>query len=947
MSSHRVAFATSALFVALFSGVALHAQAGSARTKEPVSATNTQTQWPKLKCEKYKLTNGLEVILSEDHRLPLVAVNVWYHVGPANERAGRTGFAHLFEHMMFQGSRNVGEKAHIRFLEAAGASDINGTTEFDRTNYFETLPSNQLELALWLESDRMGFLLPTLDAAKLENQRDVVRNERRESVENRPYGLAEEVVFQELFPKGHPYHAAVIGSHADIEAARLDDVREFFRQYYAPNNTSVAIVGDFNPVQAKALVEKYFGPLPSGPPVPMLAATTATVTKERRSTVTDTIELPKVYIAWITDPIFKPGDADADLLAKILGGGKSSRLYERLVYDKQIAQDVQAYHYSLVLGGVFWIEATAKPGIKPDELEAEINAELEAVKRDGVTADELTRARNLIQSNIIRRLQTLGGFGGVADRLNRYNHFLGKPEYLQEDLARYEKVTTSSVHDMLRVKLGANQHVVVFAVNGPKKVDDVPKSAADKAIPKITDVNIPDQEWRRIPPPAGPASKIVLPIPIQFKLNNGLTVLFSEQHNLPIVSARLVSLSGSDVNPANRPGLSSFTTDMLDEGTASRSTLKLANDLAQIGATLATEASSDDSSLIISSLKRNVSEAFDVLSDVALHPAFDPKEIERVRKQRIATLTQMNDEPGDVADRVFSRVVYGDKHPYGYLEIGTEEGNKSITRDELIGFWKTGYVPSNSALVVAGDMTFSEVKSLAEKYLGQWQGTGKYEGPPAFSSKTRRTVFVVDKPDSPQTQLRIGTVGVSHSSPDYVGLRVMNMALGGAFSSRINMNLREKHGYSYGAFSRFVFRRGSGPFVINTGVRGDTTGDSVREIFNEIEEIRKSPFSEAELTLAKAALARSLPALFETTEQTTRATSRLFDYELPLDFYRALPGKVDRVDAAELQELAVKYLVPENLIVVAVGDQSKIEQQLSKLELGVVTVLNSQGVAAK
>src|SRR5919109_661104 len=302
---------------------------------------------PQLKFEKYKLPNGLVVILSEDHRLPMVAVNLWYHVGPAYETPGKTGFAHLFEHMMFEGSRHVPGNSHMQFLEAAGASDINGTTELDRTNYFETLPSNQLELALWLESDRMGYLLGTLDREKLANQRDVVRNERRQSVENSPYGLVEEGMFHELFPPTHPYYADVIGSHQDIENARLNDVRQFFKQYYTPNNASLAITGDIDPARTKALVEKYFGTIPAGPPVPKITAVTPPITSERRSVDTDQVELPRIYMGWITPPIYKPGDAEADLLAQLLGGGKSRRLYKTLVYEKQIAQDVQVQNQSL------------------------------------------------------------------------------------------------------------------------------------------------------------------------------------------------------------------------------------------------------------------------------------------------------------------------------------------------------------------------------------------------------------------------------------------------------------------------------------------------------------------------------------------------------------------------------------------------------------------------
>ena len=407
---------------------------------------------PKLQYNKYSLENGLEVILLEDHRLPLVAVNIWYHVGPANERPGLTGFAHLFEHMMFEGSKHVGEKAHFQHLEAAGASNINGTTDFDRTNYFETLPSNQLELALWLESDRMGFLLENLDEKKLENQRDVVRNERRQNIESAPYGLVQEEIFHQLFPQDHPYYASVMGSHADIEAAELADIRDFFRIYYAPNNASLAIVGDIDPERTRALVEKYFGPIAAGKPVPGTKALTPPITSEKRAVVTDQVELPRVYLAWLTDTILTQGDAECDLIAKILGGGKSSRLYKSLVYEKRIAQDVAAQQYSLALGSIFFIEATCKPGITPDALEDAIRKELVRFQEDGPNPGEIERAQNTFEAAVIRGLETLGGFGGVADRLNQYNHCLGDPGYLETDLERYSIATVPSLRSAARRK---------------------------------------------------------------------------------------------------------------------------------------------------------------------------------------------------------------------------------------------------------------------------------------------------------------------------------------------------------------------------------------------------------------------------------------------------------------------------------------------------------------
>lgn len=917
--------------------------AKAARPAAQAAATKPASSVPTIAYEKYKLPNGLEVILVEDHRLPMVAVNLWYHVGPANERPGRTGFAHLFEHMMFQGSQHIGDDAHFKILEGAGASDINGTTDFDRTNYFETLPSNQLELALWLESDRMGFLVQTLDQAKLTNQRDVVRNERRQSVENAPYGLVEEEMFHQLFPKSHPYYASVIGSHADIEAAQLDDVRDFFKQYYAPNNASLAIVGDISKAQAKELVKKYFGTIKSGPAVPKIDAKTPAITAEKKSIVTDQVELPRVYMAWITAPIYKPGDAEMDLTAKILGGGKSSRLYKRLVYEKQIAQDVQAQQYSLILGSVFNIQATAKPGVKPEELQAAIDEELKSYRATGPTQEELVRARNSIESTMIRGLETLGGFGGVADRLNQYNHYLGDPGYLPKDLARYQNATVAGIRAVAARDLSDNARVIVYGVKGSKVVNDIPKTPATDA--KAEEKPAPDTEsWRTNQPKAGPASKLTLPVPQQFKLDNGLTVYLIEQHKLPIVAANLVVLAGSETNPADKPGLASFTADMMDEGTTKRSTLKIAEDLDQIGATLGSGANADSASLTLRTLKKNLHAGFDILSDIALNPAFSERELERVRKSRLTQILQQKDNPNALASKVFYRAIYGDKHPYGFIDLGTEGATKTMTRADLSNFWTKGFVPGNAALVVAGDITQAELRDIATKYFGQWKGSAPTAKAPAPTAAGSRKIIIVDKPGSPQTQLRIGSVGIARSNPDYVPVDVMNTTLGGLFSSRINMNLREKNGYTYGAFSRFFARRGEGPFFVGTGVRTDVTAPAVKEIFSEIDRMVNTDVTADELATAKDSIARSLPGNFETTPSAAGSISELFVYSLPLDYYRSLPARIHAVTAADVKSAAAKYLQPGSMIVVGVGDKAKIEPELKKLNLGPVEERDFEGV---
>jgi zinc protease len=642
-------------------------------------------------------------------------------------------------------------------------------------------------------------------------------------------------------------------------------------------------------------------------------------------------------MAWITDPIYKPGDAEAELIAKILGGGKASRLYKRLVYEKKLAQDVKAQQYSLILGSFFDIEATARPGVKPEDLEKAIQEELNAIRSDGPTNAELERARSAIESEVIRGLETLGGFGGVADRLNQYNHYLGDPGYLGKDLQRYEEATVASVKKIAVDKLADHSRVVVYAVPGKKAIADVsrtddPNELKEAAIPAHGAAG--DDAWRVQPPKPGPSSPLSLPLPTVTKLSNGLTLMLVERHNLPIVTANLIVNSGSELNPVDRPGLAAFTVAMLQEGTTKRSAPRIAEDADQIGAALNTGSTSDSSSISIRTLKKNADAAIELISDLALHPAFDPQEINRVRDERVIQVQQQRDNPNVISSLVFNRVVYGEKHPYGYLELGTEASLKSLTPYDLQKFWKTGYVPSNAALVVAGDMTAEELKTLAEKYFTGWAGKAPAFKLGSIQPLSRRKILIVDKPGAPQTALRVGHIGIKRSSPDYPAAEVLNTALGGLFSSRININLREKHGYTYGAGSRFVYRRGEGPFFVSTNVRTDVTGPSVKEIFNELNSIRDSTLSPEEISLSKDFIVRSMAGRFETSPETVTSIGQLFVYNLPATYYRSFLAQIQAVSPQMVEAVAIKVLTPDAMIVVAVGDREKIEPELKKLNLG-------------
>jgi len=909
----------------------------------PAAAKDAMAKPPQIQLdfEKYTLPNGLDVTLREDHRLPLVAVNIWYHVGPANEAVGRTGFAHLFEHMMFQSSGHVGEDQFWKYMEGAGASFINGSTDFDRTNYVEDVPSNQLETALWLESDRMGFLLDKITPASLANQQDVVRNERRQSIENAPYQIVEEAGWHEMWPKGHPYYAYVIGSHEDVQAAKLEDVKDFFKRYYCPNNASLVIVGDIDKVKTKALVEKYFGTIQRGEPVPPITAATPPITSERRFTMTDKVTLPRVYMSWITSPIFKPGDAEATVAATILGGGKASRLYKSLVYTKQIAQDVSVSQNSYQLGSAFQLNATVKPGHTVEEVEAAIDAELAAFTSDGPTAAEVAGAQNSIYSGIVTSLENYGGFDGVANRINQYNQFFKDPGYLNKDLARFAAVTSEGVKKFAQEQLGKNQRVVAHAVPGDKTIGSdppaPPKPAADST--QVTS----GEPWRNQEPKAGPSPTAKLPRAKKFALGNGLTVYLVEANYLPIVSANLVFRSGSARDPQGMSGLAGFTASMLDEGTTKRDAMQIAEEIQALGATLGTSSQVDGSSASMRALKGNALPALSILSDVVTGAAFPAKEIERVRNERLTALLQQRDAPFPTAMRVMNACLFGPSHPYGHTALGAESAIKKITRNDLESFYKSSYSPKNAALILAGNLTEAEAKKLAQDSFGSWKGDATASATPSEGAMTNSRVVVVDKPGSNSTALLVGQFGVARSNPDYEKLDVMNTVLGGLFSSRINLNLREDKGYSYGAFSFIGQNRGVGPFMAGAQVRGDVTGPSAGELLKEVTKMRDGGVTEEELVLAKDSITRPLPANFETTASTAGTMAGLYLFDLPLDYYETLPTRVNAITTADVAGVAKKYLTPERMVVVAVGDRKLIEPQLEKLNLGTIAIRDADG----
>ena len=1000
--------------------LALAQKRRKASTK-PKSAPAETAVLPSIKFNEFKLANGLRVILHEDHSTPIVAVNVWYHVGSKNEVPGRTGFAHLFEHMMFQGSLHHDDDYFNPLQEAGGT--LNGSTNTDRTNYWEVVPSNFLELALWLESDRMGYLLEALTDAKLNNQRDVVKNEKRQNYDNRPYGLVGAKIAETIYPKDHPYHWLTIGSLDDLTAASREDVSDFFRRYYTPNNASLVIAGDINPAEARTLVEKYFGPLKPGPEVNKVNAPQPRMEKEQRLTMEDRVSLPRLYLTWNSEPQFTRNDAALDTLASILAGGKGSRLYKSLVYEKQIAQDVSAFNNSRELAGQFQIVATAKPGKTLEELEQAINEELAKIKAEPPTSEEMERAYNARESSFVYGLQTVGGFGGKSDQLNQYAVFLGQPGYFLQDLLRYRNVTPA---DITRVANGyLNEKRLVLAVRpaardrkttgdpappsptgaiaspsqqtgtsatgaastaagtqagrtgaaaapagstaqtGTDRPAGVqpqtkPEAAATTpagAAPPTTTAQRNANKGKRgdqsqlgglyVQPKPKPEPRFTLPQIQRRKLSSGLDVLIVEQHEVPVINMNLVLKTGAAADPEDRAGLATLTAALIDEGTRSRSALDISNQLAAIGARLGTGADFDSTNVNLLTLSKHLDRALEIYTDVITNPSFPESELDLQRKSRLTSLMQRRDDANAVAGIVYSSLLYGRNHPYGHPSIGNEQSVRAITNEDINRFYQTYYRPNNAALIVVGDVRAATLMPKLERAFASWKPgdvpTVNIAAPPA---RDKSTLYIVDKPGAAQSVVYIGQVGQPRSTPDYFPLLVMNTMLGGQFTSRVNMNLREDKGYTYGARTSFDYRRGAGPFAANAGVQTAVTKESVAEFLKELRGIRgEIPVTAKELEFSKQAITRGFPRGFETPEQIANRLTDVVLYNLPDNYFNNYLSNVRAVSLEDINRVANRYLDPSRMAILVVGDRKVIEPGLRSLtDVGTtITLLDTEG----
>ena len=928
--NHRRARALAGILLALVPGLAAAQDkpAGPAK-KKAAPAPAAAASVPKLEFEKYTLPNGLQVILHVDRKLPMVHVNEWYHVGSKNERTGRTGFAHLFEHMMFEGSAHTKEYwSHVEKLGANVAEGgVNGTTNQDRTNFFATVPSSNLESLLWLESDRLATLTEAMTKEKLDNQRDVVKNERRQGLENTPYGRWYKLVLENLHPAGHPYSWTTIGSHEDLTAASLEDVTDFFKTYYTPNNLSLVIAGDFDPAEAKRLVEKYFGGIPAGPPLDRPKLWIPVLEGEKIVEAADRVPQDRVYLAWPSPASFTPGDAELDLASLILADGLSSRLNRALVYDHPLCTAVQAFQNSSEISGWFAVVATARPGVSLEQIENSVTEEIARLARSGPTPAELARAKTKFEFTFVTGLEGIGGFGGKADRLNQYNTMLGDPGKLEWDMARYRNASVDGVRTAVSKWLDTRNRLLVrFRVESSGRASDV-----------VVD--------RSIEPPPGADRPFHAPEVKTAKLANGMQLLVVERPELPKVGVTFVTRAGSEADPPGKAGVAHMTVTQLDMGTPTRKALEIEDSLGDLGVTLEGTAVRESARLSFESLKRNLDPAMAVVADVVRNASYPAAEFDREKKRHLDTLSQQDKNSNVVGSRVRSVLAFGPDHPYGRPAQGFVSTVEGITRDDLVAFHRDRWKPGSSALVVSGDVTLAEATALAEKYFGSWSGgAAPAVSVPPPSAAPAGKIYVVDRQDAAQTLVSQFVPAPNRKTPDYYALTLADTVYGGGgFGTRLNLNLREDKGYSYGVFSTLALFDESGVWYAAGGVQTNKTKESVVEFDKELKGMTARPMTEAEFADTKSRKIRGYAQQFETLSRINEQIADLWASDLPMAELQREYDETAKSTLADANAAAQKWARPDKASFVLVGDWSKIGPGLKELSLGDVVLVDVEG----
>ena len=899
--------------------------------------------------KKYVLDNGLTLIVHEDHSDPLVHVDVTYHVGSAREELYKSGFAHFFEHMMFQGSENVADEEHFKIVTESGGT-LNGTTNRDRTNYFETVPSNQLETMLWLEADRMGFFLDAVTQEKFEVQRSTVKNEKGQNYDNRPYGRYSEINAGALYPFGHPYSWLTIGRVEDLNRVDVDDLKSFFMRWYGPNNAVLTVGGDVNADEVVKMVEKYFGVIPRGPEVEPMKLDAPVLEGDRYvSYVDNNIRFPAIVFTFPTVPRYHADEAPLDCLAEILGQGKSSYFYKTFVLTQKAVQ-AAANHPTSELAGEFFMFVLPFPGQTLGDFEGEVRTILDDFEKNGVRDEDITKFKANYESGTINSLASVSG---KVSQLASYYTFTGDANMIQKDLDRYMNVTKEDVirvyKKYIKGKPAVIQSILPDSTTAPAQPDNyVIPMEGENTFP-VTDYsgleyNRPsgDNFDRSQRPPLGPNPVVQVPEFWKADFDNGIKVIGTKSDEIPTVSFQLTINGGHrmDANDRSKTGLASMTASLLNESTENYTSEEIQEELRKIGSSISVYSGNSSTTMNINSLKKNLPRTIELAEEILMNPAFKQEDFDRIKKQQMEGIKASQKNPSAIASQVFNRLLYGKDHIYSLPSSGNEETVENITLDDVKAFYADYYTPSLSELVIVGDIDKEEVLQHIA-FLVNWEGAdAKVPKMPKGNKVDKTKIYLVDKEQAPQSQIRIGYLHdmAYDATGDFYKSYLMNFPLGGAFNSRINLNLREDKGWTYGARSYFTGDDEPGAFIVSAGVKAEASDSSVVEIMNEIKEYHAEGISEDELTFMRSSIGQRDARSYESPWQKAGFLRRILHYDLDRSYVDEQNEIIANVSQKELNSLARKYLNPEKMNILLVGDEASIRPKLEKLGYEIISL---------
>ena len=879
--------------------------------------------------KKFTLDNGLTLIVHEDHKAPIVAVNIWYHVGSKNEKPGKTGFAHLFEHLMFNGSEHFNTD-YFKALEAIGATDLNGTTNNDRTNFFETVPTAALDQVLFLESDRMGHLLEAIDQAKLDEQRGVVQNEKRQG-ENEPYGRDEQILTKAIYPAGHPYSWTVIGSMEDLTAANLNDVKEWFKTYYAPSNAVISVAGDIKPEEVLEKVKKYFGDIPPGPTLVRPVINIAKRNEDSRGSYEDHVPQAEINMIWNIPQSNSREAVLFDLATDILSVGKTSRLYKKLIYEDQTASSAYAYVDEKEISGNLIVKSLVKPGESVEKVERTINEVFKEFLEKGPTQEELDRVRSGYFSNFLKGMERIGGFGGKSDILASNEIYGGSPDFYKTKLKIVSEATIGDIQKVCQEWLSSGKYELVC--NPAPSLKSV-GAGVDRS--KLPDLGIP------VPSSFPTLQRAVL--------KNGLNVILAQRTGVPTIAGSFVLNIGFATDILTKPGLANIAIDMLDEGTKSMDALQISDKRQLLGASTYAYSDWDASYLGFTTLKQTFDPTLDLVTDILLNPSFPQKEFDRLKKMHIDNIKSQKAEPIEMALRVFPKYLYGQGHAYGnpFDGSGSESTIESLTLNDIQKFYSTWIKPNNATLVIVGDVKMTELVAKLESRLSDWK-----KGPvpkitiPEVNITSDNKIYLMDRPESEQTLILAGSLIAPYGKISQPALNAMNNILGGDFVSRLNMNLREDKHWTYGARSIIFDAKGQRPLMYYVSVQIDKTKEAIQEINKEIAGIiNDKPVTADEFNRVQKNMVLQLPGMWETNNSVEYSIIDVIKFGLGDDYYKTYDNKIRKLTLEELQQTSKLAVHPSQVKGFIVGDKSKILNPLKELGYEIIE-LDPDGNALK